>query len=133
MPSGARVTPLPAFAAIAFLFLLSTPACSKKVRFLISIESPIGLLRLEELAQQDPRIDALVFAAEDYVASAGLIRTPSRLEMLFARQKVVSVAKAFHLQCIDLVCVDFKDMSILVIATLSVFSSAEFKRTGFTF
>ncbi|KAJ3087373.1 hypothetical protein HK102_011228, partial [Quaeritorhiza haematococci] len=52
-------------------------------------------------------------AAEDYCADLGLIRTPSRLEMLHARQSVVTAAAAYGLQSIDLVCVDFKSDEVL--------------------
>ncbi|CEQ40193.1 SPOSA6832_01763 [Sporobolomyces salmonicolor] len=48
------------------------------------------------------------FAAEDFCASSGLIRTPSRREMLFARSSVVTAAKAFGLKAVDLVCVQYK-------------------------
>ena len=47
----------------------------------------------------------LIFGAEDYAHSTGITRTPSLLEMAYARQKVVTVAKAWNLQCFDLVIV----------------------------
>ena len=98
-------------------------------------------MNIKEIAQSDPRIDALIctyttmsrsnnllesvmcnvfysflqstVAAEDYCADTGLVRTPSRLEMLFARQTVVTAAIAYGLQAIDLVCVDFQDEKTL--------------------
>jgi len=36
-------------------------------------------------------------------ADVGLIRTPSRMEMLYPRSQIVTAAKAYGLQAIDLV------------------------------
>ena len=69
----------------------------------------------------------LKFAAEDYSADMGLTRTPSLTEMIYARQKLVTTAKAFGIQAIDLVkiylnllvlkylqvCTDYKSMQTL--------------------
>lgn len=41
----------------------------------------------------------------------GLERTPSLLEMLYARQSTVVAAVAHNLSVIDLVCTDYKDTS----------------------
>ncbi|KAI9353244.1 Pyruvate/Phosphoenolpyruvate kinase-like domain-containing protein [Zopfochytrium polystomum] len=83
------------------------------VKIMASIESARGLLNVAAIAACDPRVEALVFAAEDYVADVGLRRTPGRLEMLYARQAVVTAAKANALQAIDLVCVDYKKTDVL--------------------
>lgn len=42
-------------------------------------------------------------------ADVGIIRTPSRMEMLFARSQIVTAAKAYGLQAIDLVSLTHKD------------------------
>ena len=47
--------------------------------------------------------EALVFGSDDFVADIGATRTTAATELLYARQKVVAVAKAFELQAIDLV------------------------------
>ena len=83
--------------------------------FIPCIESAQGLLNLERICESDSRIQSIVFAAEDYAADIGLLRTPSLKEMMYARQKVVTVASAFELQSIDLVCVDYKNQEKLVI------------------
>ncbi|KAI9346538.1 Pyruvate/Phosphoenolpyruvate kinase-like domain-containing protein [Obelidium mucronatum] len=90
----------------------------RDVKILASIETARGLLSLPAILAADaaaatPRIAALVFAAEDYVADLGLVRTRARTELLLARQMVVAHAVAYGLQAIDLVCVDFKDSNIL--------------------
>ena len=38
----------------------------------------------------------------------GATRTPDAKELLYARQKIVTVAKAYRLQAIDLVHIDYK-------------------------
>ncbi|TPX69297.1 hypothetical protein SpCBS45565_g02544 [Spizellomyces sp. 'palustris'] len=83
------------------------------IRILACIESALGIMNIREIAQADPRIDGLVFAAEDYAADTGLIRTPSRQEFLYARQRVATAASAFGLQAIDMVCVDYQNVDIL--------------------
>ncbi|KAG6832008.1 hypothetical protein H0H92_006044 [Tricholoma furcatifolium] len=50
------------------------------------------------------------FAAEDYTS---IIRTPSRKELLFTRSQIVIWAKAFGLEAIDMVCVNYKDLDYL--------------------
>jgi citrate lyase subunit beta-like protein len=64
-------------------------------------------------------VDAIVFASEDYCADTGAIRTPSLVELLYARSAVVTTAKAYGLQAIDLVCMDFKNADILAVECLS--------------
>ncbi|KAJ3377526.1 hypothetical protein HDU84_008565, partial [Entophlyctis sp. JEL0112] len=78
-------------------------AANKDIKILAAIESARGMLDIPKIiAAGDGRVEALVFAAEDYAADLGLIRTSSRLEMLLARQTVVMHAVANGLQAIDL-------------------------------
>lgn len=53
------------------------------------------------------------FAAEDYCADLGINRTPSRMELLYARSAVVTAAVAHDLHTIDMVCLDFNNDRIL--------------------
>lgn len=55
----------------------------------------------------------LQFASEDYCASVGCVRTPSRRELMYPRSAVVTAASAFGLQAIDLVCIDYKNLDAL--------------------
>ncbi|ORY21373.1 Pyruvate/Phosphoenolpyruvate kinase-like domain-containing protein [Naematelia encephala] len=99
---------------------------SNAIRIIAMIENAIGMIRIEQIAQSGQgHLDALLFAAEDYCADVGLIRTENRLEMLYARSKLVTTAKAFGLQAIDLVCVNYKDPEALRI------ESEEGRRLGF--
>jgi citrate lyase subunit beta-like protein len=48
-------------------------------------------------------LKGLIFGAEDYAQLSGITRTPSRIEMLYARQRIVAAAKAYNLEALDLV------------------------------
>jgi citrate lyase beta subunit len=78
------------------------------IRMILVVESAKGILNLKELAAH-PRLDGLIFGAEDFCASVGATRTPEALEVLYARSALVTTAAAFGLQAIDLVTVDFRD------------------------
>ncbi|SCZ88844.1 BZ3501_MvSof-1269-A2-R1_Chr10-2g02688 [Microbotryum saponariae] len=83
-------------------------ATKDRIKLVVSVESPLSLMNLKEIATCSNRIDALLFAAEDYCASSNIIRTESRQEMLFVRSQIVAVAKAFGLGAIDLVRTAYK-------------------------
>ncbi|CDH54133.1 citrate lyase beta subunit [Lichtheimia corymbifera JMRC:FSU:9682] len=85
----------------------------ERIRLIASVESALGIMNIREIATADPRLDALIFAAEDYCADLGLIRTRRRNEMLFARQTIVNAAGAYGLQSLDLVCVNYQDEDVL--------------------
>ena len=51
-----------------------------------------------------------LFFSDDFVADIGAVRTESCSELLYARQKIVTHAKAFGLQAIDLVHIQYKDL-----------------------
>lgn len=52
---------------------------------------------------------ALVFGSDDFAADIGATRTTDNMELLLARQVVVTAAKAHRLQAIDCVYIDYKD------------------------
>ncbi|KAJ2076500.1 hypothetical protein H4R24_005665 [Coemansia sp. RSA 988] len=83
------------------------------VRVIASIESARALVNIHNIAQADPRIDALLFAAEDYCADAGVVRTATRRELYHARAVVSTAAHAFRLQAIDMVAMDFRNNDVL--------------------
>jgi len=85
----------------------------KNIRLIACVESAKSLINLKSICTSDPRVDALVFASEDYCADTGMIRTRSRKELMYAREALVAHAHAFNLQAIDLVCQDYKDDDIL--------------------
>ncbi|EPQ54754.1 beta subunit of citrate lyase [Gloeophyllum trabeum ATCC 11539] len=96
-----------------------SPECNLNI--IASIESAQGLWNVGEIAAWQSkhgaslggRLSALLFAAEDYCADTSIIRTQSRQELLYARSRIVNAAKAFGLQAIDMVCVNYKDLDYL--------------------
>lgn len=52
----------------------------------------------------------LIFGSDDFAANIGATRSPEADELLYARQNIIVHAKAFGLQAIDLVNINFKDI-----------------------
>ncbi|HTX92673.1 MAG TPA: CoA ester lyase [Anaerolineales bacterium] len=82
------------------------------IRLIVIIETPQAIFDLKELASA-PRLDALIFGAEDLAASLGAVRTKEAWEVFYTRSAVVTAAAAFGLQAIDMVSVDFKNLETL--------------------
>lgn len=78
------------------------------IPFYAQVETAPGLLEARSIAAH-PRVQALVFGAEDYAASVGAVRTPEGLEVLYARSHVVAAAAAAGIEAIDQVWVDLHD------------------------
>lgn len=78
------------------------------IRMLVGVETAKGILNLKEIASH-PRLDGLIFGAEDFAASLGATRSRAAWEVMYARSAVVTHAAAFELQAIDMVFIDFKD------------------------
>jgi citrate lyase beta subunit len=76
---------------------------------ILIIESAQGIVELDEIIKASPRIAALVFGAEDFASDIGAVRTKESFEVLYARSKVVTYAKARGMQAIDIVYADFRD------------------------
>ncbi|MCC6299892.1 MAG: CoA ester lyase [Anaerolineales bacterium] len=79
------------------------------VRLLVGVETAKGIMNLKEIAEADKRLEAIIFGGEDFAASVGAVRTKDALELLYARQAVVTACAANDLQAIDIVFIDFKD------------------------
>jgi len=79
-----------------------------RIKLFAGIESARGLLNLKEISEA-PRIEALIFASEDYCADVGITRTKHGEEFLYARSTVVTYAAAYRLNSFDMVCIDYKD------------------------
>jgi citrate lyase subunit beta-like protein len=106
-----------------------TPSCQgRDIRIIAAIESARGMLNLPLIAataasssnpttaghQPRPyrgRLDAIVFASEDYCADLEAIRTTEAKELLYARSQIVIAAKAYGLQAIDMVHIQYKDLA----------------------
>lgn len=83
---------------------------SGSIRVLAIIETARGVLDLREIAGADPRLDALMFGAEDLAGDIGATRTPEGWEVFYARSAVVTAAAAYELQAIDTVFVTLDNL-----------------------
>lgn len=79
------------------------------IRMLIGVETAKGIMNLREIAEADPRLEAIIFGAEDFAASIGATRTREATEVLYARSAVITACAANDLQAIDMVYIDFRD------------------------
>ncbi len=80
------------------------------IRILAIVETALGIMNLREIAQASPRLDALLFGAEDLAGDMGALRTPAGGEVLVARSLVAIAAAAYNLQAIDMVFVTLDDL-----------------------
>ncbi|MGJ3240645.1 MAG: HpcH/HpaI aldolase/citrate lyase family protein [Anaerolineae bacterium] len=78
------------------------------IALLAIIETAKGIVNLKEIATSHPRLQALIFGAEDLAGDIGAIRTDEGYEIFYARSAVVTHARAFGLQAIDTVFIDLQ-------------------------
>ncbi len=81
------------------------------------LESSRGIVRLESIAAAHPRLEALVFGAEDLCGDVGGVRTPEGREILYARSAVALHGAAAGLQTIDTPYVDLQNAEGLRVET----------------
>jgi citrate lyase beta subunit len=74
------------------------------------IETALGVVNLKEIASSDPRLQGLIFGAEDLAGDIGAVRTREGWEIFYARSAVVTHAAAFGLQALDMVFMELKDL-----------------------
>jgi citrate lyase subunit beta/citryl-CoA lyase len=74
------------------------------------VETCEGMFNAAAIAKASPRIVALTYGMEDYIADLGGVKTPAGMESLWARSQVVNAAKAAGVQAIDTVFADVSDM-----------------------
>jgi citrate lyase beta subunit len=84
------------------------------IGLIVLVETALGILNLAKIAGAAPRLQALIFGAEDLAGDIGAIRTREAWEVFYARSAVVTHAAAFGLQAIDMVFIDFRDTSGLI-------------------
>nr|CAD7197841.1 unnamed protein product [Timema douglasi] len=88
----------------------------RKINLIMYVESARAVLNLPDICRRAEQLSstaplkpaALVFGSDDLCASLGVTRSDDGTEILYARQKLVLVAKAFHLQAIDMVHIHFQ-------------------------
>ncbi|XP_074006924.1 citramalyl-CoA lyase, mitochondrial [Numenius arquata] len=100
-----------------FLHHLKGRTLVEPVNFIPFVETAVGLLNFKAVCEEALRtgsqvgfhLDAVVFGGEDFRASIGATSSKETHDILYARQKIIVTAKAFGLQAIDLVYIDFRD------------------------
>jgi citrate lyase subunit beta / citryl-CoA lyase len=73
------------------------------------IESMMGLLRVEALAEAACGLVAVYFGAEDLASEMQARRTPAGLEVLYGRSRAVLAARAFDIEPIDQAVLEVRD------------------------
>lgn len=84
-----------------------------EMALLALIETAKGVVNLREIAGASPRLQALIFGAEDLAGDIGAVRTREGWEIFYARSAVVTHAAAFGLQAIDMVFMDLHNIEEL--------------------
>ncbi|XP_006141617.1 citramalyl-CoA lyase, mitochondrial [Tupaia chinensis] len=100
-----------------FSFHLKGRKLEQPVNLIPFVETAMGLLNFQAVCEETLKVgpqvglflDAVVFGGEDFRASIGATSSKDTQDLLYARQKIVVTAKAFGLQAIDLVYIDFRD------------------------
>ncbi|XP_046445883.1 citramalyl-CoA lyase, mitochondrial-like [Daphnia pulex] len=89
------------------------------IKLIVFVESARSLLDMKELIQHSFTLmnqgapftlEAAIFGSDDFCADIGATRTPEAKELLYSRQYFVTCAKAYRLQAIDLVYINFKNI-----------------------
>jgi citrate lyase beta subunit len=79
------------------------------LRLFVMIETALGVMNLREIAGATPRLEGLIFGAEDLAGDIGAVRTRAAWEVFYARSAVVTAAAAYKLQSFDMIYADFND------------------------
>ncbi|KAE8625892.1 hypothetical protein XENTR_v10006432 [Xenopus tropicalis] len=106
-----------AWFADKFLQCMKGREQKEPIHLITFVETAVGLLNFKDVCEEALRwgpkvgfhLDGVVFGAEDFRASIGSTSSKETSDLLYARQKIVVVAKAFGLQAIDLVYIDYRD------------------------
>lgn len=87
---------------------------AREIGLIAMIETARGVVDLRAICAASPRLQALIFGAEDLASDLGATRTAEASEVFYARSAVVTHAAAFGLQAIDMVYVNYDDADGLV-------------------
>jgi citrate lyase subunit beta / citryl-CoA lyase len=77
---------------------------------MLMIESPIGVLRAEEIASASDRIACIVIATSDLMNQLHARRTPDRIALIHSLSQVLLAGRAYDRAVIDGISTDLKDM-----------------------
>ena len=86
---------------------------NSKLVIIALIESAKALLSLQSIAASSSRLVGFIFGGDDFAADIGATRTSDNRELMYARQHMVMVGKAYNLQCIDIVNIQYQNMDSL--------------------
>ncbi|KAI1470093.1 beta subunit of citrate lyase [Daldinia caldariorum] len=80
----------------------------KPIKLMAMIETARAVMNLSTICE-GPRLNGLIFAAEDFALDLSLTRTPDLKEFLYARSAIVTAARARAIpNVIDLVCTSYQ-------------------------
>lgn len=85
-------------------------AGGKHMPIMLMIESPLAVLRVEEIAAASDRIACLVMATSDLLHQLHGRKTPDRIPLHYSLSHVLLVGRAYKRAVIDGISVDIKDM-----------------------
>ncbi len=85
-----------------------------RIKLSLHIESPTGLLRLEEIAAASPRIESISLGMDDYCLSLSVEPSPGGSELFFPLCMIVTVCKAAGIGAIGILgsVAEFRDLGV---------------------
>jgi citrate lyase subunit beta / citryl-CoA lyase len=90
--------------------VLLDAAGGKHLPIMLMIESPIAVLRVEEIAAASDRIACLVVATSDLLNQLHGRRTPDRIALVHSLSQVLLAGRAYDRAVVDGISTDLKDM-----------------------
>ena len=78
-------------------------------KVLALIETPLGLVKVNEICAASKMVDGLIFGSEDFRSAAGIAHKAGEIAILHARSAIVAAAKAYGKQAIDMTSLDFRN------------------------
>ena len=90
------------------------------VNILPWIETSLGLINAYDIASASPRVNGVIFGANDLVLETGMTRSEEGHELLYPRTKIVIAARAAGVAAIDTPYNNFKDDKGLIRETTFV-------------
>jgi len=85
-------------------------AGGKHLPVMVMVESPLAVLRAEEIAGASDRIACMVMATSDLITQLHARRTPDRVALHYSLSRVVLAARAADRSVVDGIATDLKDM-----------------------
>jgi citrate lyase subunit beta / citryl-CoA lyase len=91
------------------LAILADAGASEALALWCMIETPVGVLRAEDIAQASPRVAALVMGTSDLTKDLHAMHTRDRLPLLYSLGHCLLVGRAYGLTVLDGVHLDLRD------------------------